>query len=421
MVQDQTATTPADPVTIPVLADATAGDTAIAHSSLRLIDPSTSNEVASVTISGQGTYTANADGTVTFTPVIGFTGMVTNVQFVVYDANNAVSNTATISTQVNFHTIVANDDTFAISVDGGTAGNVLLNDTLQGSFVDTSKVTTTLLDGAGSGATIDSIGKVTIPANTSAAVYPLLYKICEVNYPTNCSQATATVTVLALTAVDSDNDGIMDQIENDGPNNGDANNDGVPDRFEKNVATFVGTVTGRYKTLEMDSVCQINAVDMVVEPTNPIDIGYTYPMGLMNFTANCGTPGFTAAVTQYYFDTPDDNYVLRKYDPNSKDYFTIGSAALQPLSVGGRSAVKAIFTVTDGDSLDMDGNSNGTIVDPAGLALSTTVSMTSNPSTSGLADTGQNMVAIGVASLLSIGLSTGVFVRRHRAYRGSLW
>jgi|GEM_PF-1453955 len=408
-VQTQTGTTIAvTPITMNVLSNATAGDASITPGSLRLVS-SSGAEVTSITTPGQGTFVANVNGTVTFTPVAGFSGSTSPVQYLVYDANGAVSNTSTITIQVDVHTLLANNDTMAVSVKGGAAGNVLVNDTFQGAPLNASQVTTTLLSDAGSGATIDSIGKLTIPANTPDAIYPVQYKICEVAYPSNCSQATATVTVLPLSAIDTDNDGIKDLIEDDGPNAGDANNDGTPDSLQKNVATFVGAVTGRYKSLAVDSVCQINAASMMAEPTSPADAGYDYPVGLMDFTADCGTPGLTATVTQYYFDTTNHSYVLRKYDSNNKTYFTVDTANLQSLTVDGRGATKATFTATDGSSLDMDNSANGIIVDPAGLAMVV-------PPASALANTGESRTPIVIIAIILIATAI-LFLMREKIGR----
>lgn len=402
-VVDQTGDTVADTsVTVNVLANATAGDAAITPSSLRLVNGS-SAEVVLVTTPGQGTFIANTDGTVTFTPVAGFIGTTTPVQYLAYDASGAVSNTGTITVQVAYHTLAANDDTFSISVDSGIAGNVLANDTLQGQPVLPSQVTITPLDDAGSGASIDADGKLLIPANTPPGAYPIQYQLCEAAYPSNCSLATATVTVLPLSAVDSDDDSIMDAIENDGPNSGDANSDGMADRFEPSVATFVSQVTGRYATLEVDDGCQISTVHMMSEG-DVVDVDYQYPMGLMEFKANCGTPGFEAKVAQYYFDTLDDNYTLRKFNPNEGRYFTVDTGTQQSITTGRHAGVKVAFSVTDGGDLDMDGGTDGSIVDPAGLAI--------KASESGLASTGQNPWLYAVLAGWILAAGTIVAVKR---------
>ena len=61
------------------------GGATLVPGSVRLIDPTTGKKVTSVTVAGQGTYTVHADGTVTFTPVNGFSGTTTPVHYVEVD------------------------------------------------------------------------------------------------------------------------------------------------------------------------------------------------------------------------------------------------------------------------------------------------------------------------------------------------
>ena len=94
--------------------------------SLRLIDPATGDEVESVTIQGEGTWSTNIDGSVTFTPEDGFKNNPTPVKYVVRELSGDVSNQATI-------TIVypdAVDDIVIIPANhvGSTTVNVAEND-----------------------------------------------------------------------------------------------------------------------------------------------------------------------------------------------------------------------------------------------------------------------------------------------------
>ncbi len=94
--------------------------------SLRLIDPVTGDEVESVTIQGEGTWSTNIDGSMTFTPQDGFKNNPTPVKYVVRELSGDVSNQATI-------TIVypdAVDDVVIIPANhvGSTTVNVSEND-----------------------------------------------------------------------------------------------------------------------------------------------------------------------------------------------------------------------------------------------------------------------------------------------------
>ncbi|GGC48976.1 hypothetical protein GCM10011386_46510 [Parapedobacter defluvii] len=97
---DDRATTPyRQPVTIPILNNDEAGSSPIVPATVKLIDAS-GNRVTSVTIPGEGRYTVNAQGTVTFEPDENFTGTST-VTYEVSDENGLVSNVASISVTVN--------------------------------------------------------------------------------------------------------------------------------------------------------------------------------------------------------------------------------------------------------------------------------------------------------------------------------
>jgi len=74
---------------------------------------------------------------------------------------------------------------------------VLLNDKLNGGAVTLDKVT--LMPGAASdpGLFMNTDGTILVLANTRPGTYTYAYTICEVLNPTNCSTATATITIEA--------------------------------------------------------------------------------------------------------------------------------------------------------------------------------------------------------------------------------
>ncbi len=89
------------PVTIPVLDNDAAGaaDAPLDPSSIRLLDPTDATYTDTLTVAGEGTWTVEADGSVTFTPVEGFHGPVTPVAYLVEDSNGTPA-TAVISVTV---------------------------------------------------------------------------------------------------------------------------------------------------------------------------------------------------------------------------------------------------------------------------------------------------------------------------------
>ena len=71
--------------------------TPLDKASLRLIDPVRGDEVESITIEGEGTWSTNIDGSITFTPEDGFKNTPTPVKYVVREVSGDVSNQATIT------------------------------------------------------------------------------------------------------------------------------------------------------------------------------------------------------------------------------------------------------------------------------------------------------------------------------------
>lgn len=100
VANNDSATTPYDTnVVIQVASNDTDIDGTINNSTIDL-DPSTSGIQTTFTVAGQGTYTANNDGTVTFDPLPGFEGNTTPINYTIQDNGGATSNVATIAVTV---------------------------------------------------------------------------------------------------------------------------------------------------------------------------------------------------------------------------------------------------------------------------------------------------------------------------------
>jgi CshA-type fibril repeat protein len=95
------------------------------------LDPATAGVQTTITVAGQGTFTSNNNGTVTFTPVAGFVGTVT-VPYTISDSLNRVSNQANLTVTIrNLATSsipVANNDTATTSPATPVDISVLAND-----------------------------------------------------------------------------------------------------------------------------------------------------------------------------------------------------------------------------------------------------------------------------------------------------
>ncbi len=212
--------------------------------------------------------------------------------------------------------------------------------------------------------------------------------------------------------LDTDNDSIVDSIEDAAPNGGDANNDGIADSTQAYVASLVDPLTGGYAALAVSQECAITSVSIAAESANHTqDDTYDYPAGFMNFTLNCGIDGFTAHVTQYYYGVSGD-FVVKKYNPNTQTYSTIQNASVADQTIASQQVKVASYQVTDGGELDIDGEENGFIVDPVGLATAANA----NSNNGDLANTGQStMLYMLIAGLLiAAGLSLAITRRVQR-------
>lgn len=169
--------------------------------------------------------------------------------------------------------------------------------------------------------------------------------------------------------IDYDADGVADLIENGAPNNGDGNYDGIPDRLQPTTTSFLAANSYTYTTLitegcsENGRVSSLNASSLATK-----DNGYEYPYGLSDFTLYCSR-GDTVNVTMYVHENSEpEKYLPRKYNPATKTFNDIPGSVLGTQQLGESSALKLTYSIKDGGDLDDDGEENGIIVDPVGLA-----------------------------------------------------
>lgn len=126
--------------------------------------------------------------------------------------------------------IVANNDDFTgnpiSSGSGGIAGDATLNDTSDSFPINDAAFNHAIIDNGGlTGVSIDNNGNIVVLPGSPAGQYNVEYSICETPRPNNCDTAVAIVFV----AADSDNDGILDNIDLDD------DNDGIPDSEELGI------------------------------------------------------------------------------------------------------------------------------------------------------------------------------------------
>ncbi|MCA9344552.1 hypothetical protein KC946_01830 [Candidatus Saccharibacteria bacterium] len=216
---------------------------------------------------------------------------------------------------------------------------------------------------------------------------------------------TETFTTAACTDSDNDADGISSAVEDDSPNDGDGNNDGAQDSEQANVASMIDPVSGEYAVLEVDEQCSIESleIDSEAEVSDHQDGTYDYPAGLMDFRIDCGEGGFTATITQYYYGISGD-FEVRKFKPDT-GYFNIEDASTSNQTIDNAQVKVATYQVKDGSSLDLDGEVDGAIEDPAGLGQA-------GSGSSDLANTGSSALTAALLAFSAILLSAAMLLVR---------
>lgn len=182
------------------------------------------------------------------------------------------------------------------------------------------------------------------------------------------SEFSGNISIGSIT--DFDADGAPDALEDLAPNNGDGNNDGTPDKIQPRVTSFLD-YDSRYWVTFITEGCNENAAVMSIDAASlpSKDNGYEYIYGMTDFTLNC-SKAETVNVTKYIHDPDTDisKFLPRKYNPNTGVFAGLTGATLARETVGTSSAIKLAYSITDGGTFDDDGEENGIIVDPVGLA-----------------------------------------------------
>ena len=216
-VNDAVSTVEDNSVSVNVLTNDSDVDGTIDVSTVDL-DPSTSGIQSEYTVDGEGVYSVNAIGLVTFTPAFHFSGTTTPIHYTVKDNSGATSNSATLTIVVTYiaYPPIAVKDESTTNQNVPVSINVTTND--QG--IDAAiNVTTVDLDPltAGIQTTFSSLGEGTYTVNSSGLVTftpvssfygtttPLNYTVKD-NKGNVSNTSTLTITVVAANAPVANND-----------------------------------------------------------------------------------------------------------------------------------------------------------------------------------------------------------------------
>ncbi|MES2672298.1 MAG: hypothetical protein V4673_18015, partial [Pseudomonadota bacterium] len=216
--------------------------------------------------------------------------------------------TSSVTTPVTAAVIDAVDDTGTVAngATGGTAvPNVLVNDTLNGNPATLATVTLSQVSTSNPNVTLDpATGAVNVAAGTPAGTYTLVYRICETLNPTNCDNATVTVTVGAA-AIDAVDDSFGPVV---GASGGTTPSVIVNDTLN-GAAAIIGTNVSLAPGASPNAGLTMNADGTITIAAGTAAGTYLYPYTiceLLNPT-NCDTAIATVTVTAAIIDAVDDS------------------------------------------------------------------------------------------------------------------
>ena len=208
---------------------------------------------------------------------------------------------------------------------------------------------------------------------------------------------------------DYDEDGIPDSEELESINDGDGNNDCELDAEQQNVSSLLNDQLGGYITIVGPNGSRFISSETLSAP-NTSD---RYPFGLFSFVLDGVTVGAEIEINAFVDDSEaNSNLVVRKYFPSTQTYLTIPGATITPENINGQDVLHVTYRITDGSIFDLDGAANGSITDPAGIAvLAASTSTPSSTVSQLLQSTGNN---IFVRLIFSLSIITLVYLLSKR-------
>lgn len=171
---------------------------------------------------------------------------------------------------------------------------------------------------------------------------------------------------------DADGDGLGDDAESSVPDltgggYGDGNGDGTDDGMQLNVASVPtlgsGTADQLWATLAVGEGLQLTGVTNEAAPSG-LPRNVKMPVGQFGFTIKGLEIGGKTQV-DFYVDASQRVNTFYKFNTDTGRWTDISTAS----ALVGSNKTKISFELTDGGAYDADGEANGVIVDPGGLAV----------------------------------------------------
>ncbi|OQW90746.1 MAG: hypothetical protein BWK79_18910, partial [Beggiatoa sp. IS2] len=177
----------------------------------------------------------------------------------------------------------------------------------------------------------------------------------------SCSGTNSTTTVTMNAAKEciatfeiipvDDYDGVPGSIENDAPNNGDGNSDGILDS-EQNHVVSLPTPEGNYVTVEVSENCSVENIRLSQRGL-PTDGDYYYPY-LLDYFLDC--PNTEVTVYHHGYSNICD-YTCRQYAPlipglAETSQWQDSGMSCDTTMIDGQTVATTTFTLTDGGTGD---------------------------------------------------------------------
>jgi hypothetical protein len=124
---------------------------------------------------------------------------------------------------------------------------------------------------------------------------------------------------VAVVVADADGDGVVDAQEDNAPNNGDGNDDGIADRLQGNVASLPSDSGGLYVTLESSAQYPLQNVHLAENPSpgnGPANV--QFPLGFLGFDVS-GVPQGEATTVTVYLEQGAQANTSYRYGPTPGD------------------------------------------------------------------------------------------------------
>ncbi len=187
---------------------------------------------------------------------------------------------------------------------------------------------------------------------------------------------TGDQTVTAVFGPDTDTDGVSDELEDAGPNNGDGNDDGLPDSQQDNVATFQDNAGG-WATLVSEEGSALSSVSFFPAPDQEnLPERISCPLGGFAFTIEGLAAGASTRVVLILHELRVTLNEYYKYGPTpdnaANHWYDFGLADGVGAEIDQQPGVTTItLNLTDGAKGDADLTADGRIVDPGAPATRT--------------------------------------------------